>query len=402
MSSLSPEARVLLASARVEANERRSEALRNLLSDFTIRWDDLLHLAARHALLPLLYWNLNNAAKDLVPPEILEKLLRTYQRNTARNLFLARELGRLLTLFQQEDIPVIAWRGPVLASWIYKNISLRYFADLDLFASKIDISKIKTLLLKEGYRSTLELTDAEEAALLKLHYTYDFDRVDERAHVEIHWHIVPSYFHFTLDTKGLWARLVKISMDRLSLLTLSPEDFLLVQSVHNAKHRWDRLAWVSDFAEMIAAYPEMHWQEILTRSEESHSLRMVLLGLHLTHELLGVPLPKFVLKRIQDDKRVEMLTEDVVNLMFAPGVAGHGIFEEATFQRFHYQVRERFRDRVAYCINCFITPSIEDWAKLKLPSSLFFLYSFMRPFRLTAKYLKKLLGFRSSNAHTLL
>src|ERR1051325_2410032 len=134
LSSLSPEAHVLLACARVSPDPARTERLQRLLTTSPIDWENLLHLAARHALLPLLYWNLNQAPSGLVPQEILQKLLRTFSRNTARNLFLTRELCRLLHLFEEKNIPVIAWRGPVLASWIYKNISLRYFADLDLFA----------------------------------------------------------------------------------------------------------------------------------------------------------------------------------------------------------------------------------------------------------------------------
>jgi Uncharacterised nucleotidyltransferase len=391
LASLPVEARVLLACARVKLDERQSETLQNLLRNSAVPWNDLLHLAARHALLPLLYWNLSQAAKDLVPQDIFEKLLRTFERNTARNLFLARELSRLLALFEQENIPVIAWRGPVLASCVYKNISLRYFADLDLFAEKGDIKKIQALLIKEGYRLALTLNEAEEAALLKLHYTFDFDRIDGRAHLEVHWHIVPSYFHFELNTKALWQRLVKVSMNGMQLATLSPEDFLLIQSVHNAKHQWDRLAWITDFAEIISASPEIDWKETVERAEQSHSLRMLLLGLHLSNDLLDAPLPEFVLKAIESDKNVKLLAERVVQLMFAPIEEQQGFLEEATFQRFHYQVRERFGDKFAYWLKSFTSPSIEDWASIKLPASLFFLYSFIRPFRLTAKYLKKLL-----------
>ena len=208
----------------------------------------------------------------------------------------------------------------------------------------------------------------------------------------MHWQIVPSYFHFPLNTQALWARLVPVTMNGSQMFTLSPEDFLLIQSVHNAKHRWERLAWISDIAEIIAACPEIDWPETVERAKESHSLRMVLLGLHLANELLEAPLPEFILQRIEKDTKVRTLAEQVVNLLFASDGIEHGIFEEATFQRFHYQVRERFSDQLTYCVRCLITPSIEDWGWINLPSSLFFLYSAGRPFRLGWKYFKKFWG----------
>lgn len=385
------EEKALLLCARLDLDDAQALQLRDFLQDSSFHWPDLIYMAWKNAVLPLLYWNLNRFASALVPGETLQDLEKNFKMNAARNLFLVQELTRLMKLFQRDGFTVVPWRGPVFASWIYRNVALRYFSDLDILVRSQDVLPIKELLLREGYQTTLKFTPAEESALLKLHYTYDFDSADRRAHVEIHWDIVPHYFHCNVNIDRLLHRLVPVSLNGYQIMTLSPEDLILVQSVHNAKHRWERLSWICDFAAVLRAYPELNWSNLFAASTESGSNRMVLLGLHLAHELLDAPLPERVRSVIRADRKLATLAEQVRQSLFTMNGKENQILEESNFHPFHYRVREHFSDQLAYCALSLTSPSIEDWAWIKLPEPFFFLYSITRPARLAGKYFRKFL-----------
>jgi hypothetical protein len=52
---------------------------------------------------------------------------------------------------------------------------------------------------------------------------------------------------------------------------------------------------------------------------------------------------------------------------------------------FHLRLRERKRDRLAYCL-AHLRPGVGDWVSLPLPRGLSFLYYVIRPFRLLGRY----------------
>src|SRR6185503_5040411 len=98
MISADAEAELLVHCARLEIDAARAERIRTLAGS-TLNWTRLLSLAQRHALIPLLFFQLNRAAADRVPPEQLKQLRDRSQRNAAWNVLLTAEMLRLLELF---------------------------------------------------------------------------------------------------------------------------------------------------------------------------------------------------------------------------------------------------------------------------------------------------------------
>ena len=106
---------------------------------------------------------------------------------------------------------------------------------------------------------------------------------------------------------------------------------------------------------------------------------MLLLALFLAHHLLGADLPEDVLQRVQRTKILPVLANKVCQRLFERPTEVPGLFE---LTRFRLRSRERFRDRVNYCLKRALTPTHQDLEKLTLPTSLEFLYPLVRPFRL--------------------
>src|SRR5215212_525031 len=78
---------LLLCCARTHVAGRLRE-----LAATNVDWEYLFLLARRHAVVPLLYLQLERHASDLVPPENLRKLKQHYVENSARNAVL--KIGR--------------------------------------------------------------------------------------------------------------------------------------------------------------------------------------------------------------------------------------------------------------------------------------------------------------------
>jgi hypothetical protein len=103
--------------------------------------------------MPLLYWSLNDIGSEAVPKAIWTQLPNYFHTNAQHNLFLTAELFKLVNLFEQHEIPVIPFKGPVFAVYAYGNLGLRQFSDLDILVDKRHFLIAQNLLLSEGYGS---------------------------------------------------------------------------------------------------------------------------------------------------------------------------------------------------------------------------------------------------------
>ena len=131
----SPEADLLIACARASLDPANRAWIIELIQA-DIDWGKLTALAGGHGMRALLYWHLNAISPVGIPPEFIADLERQYQNNAVRNLLRVRELGKLLAAFEAQGIPIIPYKGPVLAELAYGNLSLRQFADLDVLITK--------------------------------------------------------------------------------------------------------------------------------------------------------------------------------------------------------------------------------------------------------------------------
>jgi hypothetical protein len=383
---VSPEAALLILAARVGSDFEDSRT--TALIDLNIDWDYLLKAARDHGVIPLLYQHLEAGFREAVPPEVFEQLRDQALNNLRSNLALTRELFNLLELFAAHDIHAIPYKGPALAASAYGDIALRQFVDLDLIVHKKDVLRARQLLVARGWRPEFELTAAQEAAFLDHYYDYGFFNED-RVLVEIHWGLAEGFFSFPIDAERLWERLVPITIAGRPLMTLSPEDSLVIVCVHSSKHLWSRLGWISDVARLIESNRQMNWPLVMEHAATLGSKRMLKLGLLLARELLGAPLPDEVSRELHSDSSVKALAAEVTKRLFEERTGAPGIVETSVL---HLKMRERLRDRTRYCLRFAFRTTVGDFTSVPLPRALFFLYYPLRPVRLAAKYGRRLLA----------
>ncbi len=341
-----PEIELLLSSLNPNINDATTERIKALAKQ-NIYWQCLTQTADRHGVLSLLYSRINNICPEAVPEPVLNQWRRSFQYIAQRNLFLTGELVNLLKLLKNQDIVALPYKGPVLATLVYKNVALRRFGDLDIIVQQKDIFAVRELLIAQGYRPNIEMTDAELVKYLnsKTEHTYDFVHKDKNVFLEIHWRIAPKYIT-SIEAKDLWPDLEPFSLAGTTINNLPLEDWLPILCVHGSRHVWERLSWLCDIATLIDKNPDINWDKVVHQANIWGCQRMLFLGLYMAHDLFGVSLPAEIWQQMKKvEPIVKGIAPQVYNQLFAD-VRTSDKFMGRTF--YHIQVRERLNHKVLY------------------------------------------------------
>jgi Uncharacterised nucleotidyltransferase len=301
-----------------------------------LNWSYVMEEATRQVIRPVLYQSLRALQTDSLPKEVLSSLHEYYCNNAARNQLLANELVRLLERFEQSGISAVPYKGPLLAAAAYGNLSAREFADLDIFVRKQDVLTAKEILIAEGYR--LLTSQKLEGFYLKHKYHFPFQHPETNILVEIHWAFTKRYWFFDLEEDNLWSRLMPFTLWGANVLSFSAEDSLLILCIHGGKHRWARLAWICDVAELIGAQKGLDWESVLRQAKKIGGLRVLFIGLRMTCDLLETSLPVKVLERMNLDKASGLIASNLQKQIFSGA-------RESDPDSYFFETRERLRDK---------------------------------------------------------
>lgn len=344
--ALRPEARVLTLCARSQRTPAAEAALGSLLTR-DLDWEWLRRqLFQLHGIEPLVdrAWK---AHEGHVPTELKEEVALRARAVAFRNLQQLHELLRLIRILEHEGIPVIPFKGPMLAVQAYGNVAYRRFGDLDIIVPREHVACVRSLLMEQGYEPAKDLSDVAEKAYIDSQLGYEFVHDQKRTVVEVHWALFYEIYAFDLAPEEIWKRAQRISVAGQSVRALSPEDLLIYLCFHGTKHRWARLTWIADVAEVLQSSGDIDWQTTIKRSTTLGSLRMLLLGLYLSHAMLGTRLPSRVHRLLTKDQTVGKLATQVIEeWLFMEGDSDPSSELEVFW--FHVQERERWRDRWPY------------------------------------------------------
>ncbi len=372
---------LLLACSRTNLDPGVSDRIK-WLAQSDLDWKYLIDAASWHGVLPLLCYNLNRACADAVPPALLQEMQARFRINSARNLFLAGELLKILQFLQNNGISAVAFKGPLLAAMAYGNPALRQFYDLDVLVKEKDFPAAKHLFLAQGYQPWRELTAIEETRHFRSNHAFTLVRSVDGLWLDLHWRITQERYAFALDVESLWNRLTRTSFCGRDVLSLSPEDSLLVLCIHGSKHCWERLAWICDVAELIRANAGLNWKEIMSRAEALKIEKAVILGLKLATEVVGARVPVDVLAEIREHRNVRLVTRMVRKRLFARANRPIGLVERTLLFWMTGERLETKLPHLAYTFGRVFIPNEHDTTLVSLPRAIRFLYYPLRFFRL--------------------
>jgi len=372
--NLSPELELLLLCARRQMSGEHAEYALELLNQ-DLNWRLLLEKARAHRLTPLLYWHCRQSLNFCFPADVAAQFESQFRANVARSLLLVQDLFRAEELLRQNGIPAVPFKGPALAESLYGSAALRESVDLDILIRRRDLPEALRSLVAAGYRDGKQLTAAQQRAYIDTQYEYPLLSPSGTL-LELQWRIVPRYFSLSLVEDQYWSRVQLLNVDGREMNALSREDLLLFLCIHGGKHRWEKLIWLADVAELVASTPRLDWDRLLTEAQSAGAVRMLLLGLTLAHKLLAMEIPWKLMGVLGHDAAVEQMAG-----VLARDVVSDRLPTYVESQRYLVRVRERWQDRLRYLFRFTFTATPMEWVMADLPSSLSFLYRPLRVLR---------------------
>lgn len=385
MFAASPEFDVLVAAARsafaTEAQPPRLPA--------GLDWERLRREAVRHGVSPLLLPYLRRAPGHAVPEGLLHALREEGRDESRLGLRLSTQLLRILTHFTEAGIPILPYKGPVLAVEAYGQLGLRPFVDLDFLVHSRDLERARQALVQLGFEAFPHLSPARSRAFYAAECECWFDLPDKSAPVEVHWAVRERVFSFPMDLEGVFRRARTVQLCGASVPSVAPEDLLLILCIHGAKHAWSKLKWLLDLDRILAAHPDLDWEALLEQARSLRSTRLLLFSLLTVAEVLGTPLPPRIRDEISRDAIIPELARTCAGWLALPEGRAPGQRAEIAV---YLRSREAVPDRLRYSLGMAFTPTLADWEALSLPDALFPLYYVYRPLRLVGE---RLTGSRS-------
>jgi hypothetical protein len=374
-----PEHEVLLCCARVDLGAAERQRLHEALPQVS-SWDHLSHLAHYHDLTPLVYRHLGGEFHTFCPPDVLVDWRNACRKNLVDAHRLTAELLSITRLFQNEQLPFLAFKGPVAAALWYGDVGLRVFCDLDLLIHTDDFSRAKMLLSGRGFHPHRIVPPSRQLCQLRTRGELIFERAERPSQVDLHSQLIPPGYSFSFDPLTPWEGTEQAPLGGQLVPTLKPEIGLIFLCLHGAKHGWSSLKWLVDLAQAIRCRPSLDWDCVLRWARQPGRSRILGLGLRLARELLSAPIPAEVLTGIVRDRAVNHLARLVIRELFL----AHNptsVARVMPWQEMFFQTMSRSRDRCWHLTTEFFLPTAWEWQMVDLPAPLYPLYYCLRPLR---------------------
>jgi hypothetical protein len=266
------------------------------------KWRQLLELAWQSGLGPLFYSRVKVLLSDnKIPPEITKQLRHIYIENTARNTLFYHELSNILEAFNKVNIPVILLKGAYLAEKIYEDIGLRPMLDIDLLLRKKDLAKGNEVLINLGYSKVKQIDIDIESA-----QRHHISRLIKGClPVELHWHIFPPKYPFSVDIDQIWERAVKQKIADKKLLVLSLEDLLLHLCEHASFHHVfeQDMKSLYDIKMVIEKCKDvLQWDIFIERAFAWKVERCAYLTLRMVQNFFGIELADTIIVKLKPEE----------------------------------------------------------------------------------------------------
>lgn len=346
-------------------------------------WDWFQQQVLRHNVAGIVYGRLSEDSSAF-PEPICGAISRMRKQIMQHNMARLQELRGLIQELTAKEIPVIPFKGPVLAGTYYDDLAERQYGDLDLMVRRDDLLRVKALLEDRNYVSYRDLSPSEEQDLIDHQLAYEFVRERDKLIVELHWALMHDIHSFRLRPETVWRKAETARLGGQTISTLATDDLIIYLAAHGSKHGWYRLLWACDMDRVVRAHLDVDWPTIHKRARRLGCARTLRLGLRVAHRWIGTPIPTELRREVERDTALpEMITHIEKHWLFSGRRPKDG--PVAIRAPYLSKTRERWQDRWAYykhVARILITPTEQDRAFLSLPSWLSFLYYGVRPFRL--------------------
>lgn len=266
-------------------------------------WDEILDMALRHGVAPLLHRALQSGGGLAELPEQVRARIEDERRATALdNLRKLSQFRRIASALRERDIPVVALKGLHLAELVYRDISLRPMSDLDILVPRSQIEQAVAVLQGLDYGFDEDISGAA-GGMLDTKCNIGLAHRELDVWLEVHWSLSEPPQRYAAVVEDIWRSAALGRLGDADALIMSPEFLLLHVCAHLACNHvfLFSLRALCDIAEIVRAHPELDWTVVIDHGRRHGWGRGVAAALRLAREHLGAAVPAEIIGALGAD-----------------------------------------------------------------------------------------------------
>ena len=384
MEYLSNDLKLILECCKASSNKETINKLCTKIEN----WENFLNLSYRHGVLPLVYKGLKNESI----PQVIKEHFQSQNLSIAKNnLLLSAELCMISRELQKNNIQYKAFKGPLLSLQTLEDVTQRQYLDLDILVRKEQVYQTAKLLLQYGYQPMNTIEFLKNEAKLCKEKNYEFFHSKKLIKIELHWKLLNNHLLGKLDNYNIWVENDTVSLYNHQITSLNFNIQLLYLCSHGTAHLWERIEWIVDIDRLIRNnLSTIQWSQLLYMAKKFHSLQAFLLGMALTQNLFHTPLPKEIENELKKQTTIQTAVITVVTAMEKQKFhLLQDTEENILLFQLYLQLETSISKKIVYIFQTLFHYSNHDIMTVNLPKKLYFLYYFIRIYRLSKKYIFK-------------
>jgi hypothetical protein len=306
------------------------------------------------------------------------------------NMLLTSELINIMKLLEENDIKAIAFKGPTLAQLAYGDITLRQYVDLDILIEKENLEKSYELFLTKSYLSEIDKKFTKNNLFIEKNSDIQFVENKKNILFELHWKLFRNKFSNTQNNINIYEEIQSMNLNSYNINIFKNELLLVYLCMHGSKHKWERIEWIADIDKLLRKAEDINWKLVVEISKKYNCNKMLNLGLLLSHKLYDTPIHINSIKNLEKKYYKETI-KYILSEMSNITISKSEFNKNYTSFKFHYNLNENLYDKFYFLKKTFFDLSNSDINFLYLSEKFFLVHYFIKPFRLSIKYLKKMI-----------
>lgn len=290
------ELQILVEAIKLVLLKSNEKKFSELIHSSSIDWNKLQKMLEYHRIRPVFY-----EACRMVGFENnwVIRAGRFTKRQVMTNLATGQELGRILSIFQEEKIEILPYKGILFSEKLYQNRPLRESGDVDVLVKPENALNSLKILLKDGYRISPKFTEIKNIDGDTLLEVIERNQWKElgldktlvsgvNILIDFHWGFNETFHQYHTPMEELFAKSnIELFQKRQVLIPSTEIIFKMMLNHHGGRGCWLRLKDICDLIAFRTQFPEHSLEKLNLFASEMKMQRIFEVGLQISNELLS-------------------------------------------------------------------------------------------------------------------
>ncbi|MFH2124848.1 MAG: nucleotidyltransferase family protein [Pseudomonadota bacterium] len=380
---------LLVACARSRLSEEHKAVIRSLL-DVELDWDSVINNAIYHKVIPLLHRSLNSSFPDKVPAAALSRITTHLKESSVYTFIISASLLNVISLLQENEIPVLPVKGAMLAEKLYGSATMRSYSDVDILVHQTNLEKALNVLQENQY--TLLPEGIPQTTFLKFLKYYHHGRLLDRNGIliELHWELSGFYAPEPITLEKLEPFLAKTAFNNCPTLALTNEMLFVFLCLHGNKHYWAKLDYVCSIAELLSAAPDLDWDVIMELGKKYRMTKRILISLSLASMLFASVIPEKMESLFSNNHAITGIAEDIIKNELSRNSEESKVHPLIRTMLYQPAAMDSKIDASRFILRSLIIPEHDTCYSPHIPDALFPLFFLYKPYRALTMPIRKI------------